>query len=232
MIYNLNMNKLIKIFFILLMISSCEVTTTNKQKRMDKNDPEYKKYLEQEHRFEFNKCKLKYNGKPFYIGMSLEEFKTVFGNNFYKEKKIKDYRNKDLYLRFYKKEGIVTFFEKNNLRDVYIYIKNEQWDDEILLSGNKSILFNNTILKQTDKMHEFLDRTNITFDDFEISSRGYLQRYTCKKDTLIYYLESPVYYHRIGGGHMAISGDWKLDETNPIKYFHFYIDNKPPSEFQ
>ena len=231
MIYNLNMNKLIKIFFILLMISSCEVTTTNKQKRMDKNDPEYKKYLEQEHRFEFNKCKLKYNGKPFYIGMSLEEFKTLFGEGHIREKNIIDY-NKDPYYIFYEEKGIAAVFEYNKLRSIYIYINNGQRLDSINLSGNKSILFNNTILKQTDKMHEFLDRTNITFDDFEISSSGYLQRYTCKKDTLIYYLESPVYYHRIGGGHMAISGDWKLDETNPIKSFHFYIDNKPPSEFQ
>jgi hypothetical protein len=103
-------------------------------------------------------------------------------------------------------------------------LKNRNFKNKFILIGNKNVLFNNYLLNKVDKMHDFLKTTNMTFNDFEINSNGYIQRYACNNKQLVYDIVSPVAYFRIGGGHMAISGDWKLEDTSAIKYIHLYFE--------
>lgn len=194
---------------------------------MGKNTPEYQTYTKQKHRFDLNGCDLKYNNKSFNIGMKLEDVENVFGKKYIKEKNI-SYSKTELYFIFYEEEGIVALFDEGYLRDIYIYIQDEQKKEKYDIKGNKSVLFNNFILKQTDKMHEFLKTTNITFDDFEIESNGYMQRYTCNNKQLIYDINSPVAYFRTGRGHLYTRGNWNLDDTATIKYIHLYLTHIEP----
>ena len=82
------------------------------------------------------------------------------------------------------------------------------------------------MLSQTDKMHEYVKRAGLSFDDFWLSGSGYEQQYSCGEDTLIYLLDSELYRERFGSGHLYTSGDWLLGETNEINYIYLYIPKK------
>ena len=71
-------------------------------------------------------------------------------------------------------------------------------------------------------MHEFVKRAGISFNDFELSDSGYRKEYKCKKDTLIYFIDSKLYRERFGSGHLYTSGDWLLEETNEINYIQIH----------
>jgi len=75
-------------------------------------------------------------------------------------------------------------------------------------------------------MHEFVKRAEITFDDMGINSSGYTFEYNCEEGKLIYFLDSQVPYQRKGEGHLSVSGDWKLEATNPINSIHIYFEEK------
>ncbi|WP_407265072.1 hypothetical protein R5N98_03460 [Tenacibaculum maritimum] len=61
----------------ILFLASCK--TSIKKETEETNSPAYKAFMAQKHHFELNGCELTYNGKPFRLGMSLKEFKKVFG---------------------------------------------------------------------------------------------------------------------------------------------------------
>ncbi|WP_428740667.1 hypothetical protein [Tenacibaculum sp.] len=186
---------------------------------------EYQKFMTQEHRFELNGCNLKYNGKPFELGMSVQQLEEVFGENWVKEKETSENENEP-YFVYNKQKGMEIVIEKNKVRDIYIFIQDTYLEyPNIQMEGNTTIMLNNTLLNQTDKMHEYIKRADTTFDEIGIKSSGYTFRYSCNNE-LIYFLDSPVSYHRKGGGHLYISGAWKLEETNEVKSIHIYYDEK------
>jgi len=105
---------------IVLLFSNCEISKTNNI--MDKNSPEYKAYMAQEYRFEINGCALKYNGKPFNLGMTIKEMENVFGK--YDERLLwknnKRLLNKNEKRLFWKNENLDVTFSSD--RAIYIYI--------------------------------------------------------------------------------------------------------------
>ncbi|CAM1348185.1 hypothetical protein TASCI_110013 [Tenacibaculum ascidiaceicola] len=211
--------------FLIINLSMLGCQPTTKKMRIMNDTPEYKKFTMQEHRFELNGCNLKYNDKPFELGMSLQQFEQVFGENWVKEK-IASENKSGPYFAYNKKKGMEIVIEKNKIRDIYIYIQDTYLEyPDIDMIGNATVMLNGTLLNQTDKIHEYIKRANTTFDEIGIKSSGYTFKYSCDKE-LLYFLDSPVSYHRKGGGHLYISGDWKLEETNKVKSIHIYYDEE------
>ncbi|MBL4746796.1 MAG: hypothetical protein JKY08_10565, partial [Flavobacteriaceae bacterium] len=189
--------------------------------KQTKNSPAYKAFLTQEHRFVLNECELTYNEKPFYIGMPLKDLQKTFGTDNINEENINNYKIDPYYL-FYPKKGVMALIENHKLRDIYVYMKNDDFQELIILTGNQSIIVNEAILSQTDKMHEYIKRAGFSFNDFLLSGNGYEQQYRCGEDTLIYVIGSKLYRERFGSGHLYTSGDWLLKETNTVNYIHIY----------
>ncbi|WP_133534876.1 DUF7738 domain-containing protein [Tenacibaculum caenipelagi] len=185
---------------------------------------EYQKFMTQEHRFELNGCNLKYNDKPFELGMSMQQFKEIFGNETSSYQS--EFQDENTIKYFWKDLGLKITVFNSHITHIYIYIQNTYLEyPNVHMMGNRTIVFNDILLNQTDKMHEYIKRADTTFDEIGIKSSGYTFRYPCNKE-LIYFLDSPVSYYRKGGGHLYISGDWKLEETNEVKSIHIYYDEK------
>lgn len=210
--------------FLIINLSMLGCQPTTKKMRTMNDTPEYKKFTMQEHRFELNGCNLKYNGKPFRLGMSLQQFKEVFGNETSSYQS--EYQDRNTVKYFWKHLGLKTTVFNSHITHIYIYIQNTYLEyPDIDMIGNATVMLNGTLLNQTDKMHEYIKRANTTFDEIGIKSSGYTFKYSCDKE-LLYFLDSPVSYHRKGGGHLYISGDWKLEETNKVKSIHIYYDEE------
>ncbi len=189
---NLIMKHILYIF-ILVLFANCQRPTTKKQ-IMDKNTPEYKAFMAQENRFELNGCELKYNDKPFKLGMTIKEMENVFGKKYKKKNGVVEFKNLDF----------IAWYENETINGIKIFLSEKS--PQIYLIGK-------TFLIGKDKMQRFL-----------IKSDGY--RLSNKKCNYQYDFESPVAYHRIGGGHLYTQGDWKLDETNPITAISIYKISK------
>ena len=189
---------------IILLLLSCN---TNKiENTMNKNSPEYKAFMTQENRFEINACELKYNGKPFKLGMTIKEMENVFGKNGKKHKTL---------IEWNKGVTVVTWFNEDNLITEMRLIYSE---DDLLIN-----LYGNFIDSKLS-FDDFLKKSSkLSFDDFFIHDDGY--RLYNKECNLLLDFQSPVMYNRIGGGHLSVRGDWKLDETYPIEAISIsYID--------
>ncbi len=207
----------------ILLLISCQTITQNKN-MIDKKSPEYKVFIGQEHRFELNGIESKYNGKPFKLGMTLKDFYDVFG----KESKVyrTEYYDEGSKRCFWKDQGIEVSVKKSLVVDIRIYLEETYREyPDINISGNKSVIFNNSILNQSDRMQDFIEKSDLTFDEIGITSNGYRLTFPYEGKEFVYFLDSPVSYHRVGGGHLSTSGDWKLDETNEIKSIHLYLRN-------
>ena len=194
---------------------------SNKENILDKNSTEYKAYMAQEHRFALNGCELTYNEKPFYIGMPLEEVRKLFG----KETRSIKYKSQMSILKLWGEMGLRLTFTDSKISYMHIFIKpitlqgslNDNLETKII--GNKYIIFHNQVLSQNQKMQDFIKTTDLVFfDTLKVDSYGYEKTYQCKDKKLLYSLSSEVYREALGGGHLMFSGDWRMDETNPINY--------------
>ncbi|WP_407268323.1 hypothetical protein [Tenacibaculum maritimum] len=181
----------------ILFLTSCK--TSIKKETKDTNSPAYKAFMAQKHRFELNGCELTYNGKPFRLGMSLKEFEKVFGD--------------------YNTEGIGNFFVEFIDSPITASKDSVAIINALGISFKKGVnymMVNHTILSKEEKFEDFIGKTSkFEFDDFLISSDGYkYEQLDCNYE---YFFRSPVIFNRIGGGHIALTGKPKLDETSPIK---------------
>ncbi len=179
----------------MLLLFNCNSNTKTPEK-MDVNSKEYKVFTEQEHRFELDACEFKYNGKPFKIGMTLKEFENIFGKKYIKSyDDLIEYWGDDMfYVWFNDNSEVIAFriFTKCG----YVLVKDAFLDKNIL-------------------MQDFIKKSNkYKFEDFLIISDGY----NTEEDVCGYYyrFNSPVVFNRIGSGHIALTGEPKLDETNPV----------------
>lgn len=197
------MTKLITSLLLILQIG-CP-NTDNQEQLNNTNTPEYEAYANQDQRFELNGCELKYNGKPFILGMTLKEFETIFGNQYSNTNGLLEFENKNF----------IAWYEKEDITGIKIFLNKK---------NNEKIIVSNTILNANDKMQDFVKKSSeLSFEDFFIESDGYTVIHdNCKYE---YVLESQVNYHRKGGGHLYVQGDWKLDETNPVNAITVYRSN-------
>ncbi len=208
-----------------LALTTCQ-STKNSASTIDIQSPDYKAYKTQKHRFMLNGCELTYNEQPFYIGMPLNKVITMLG------KESKTYRTEfypgDSKRYYWEPIGIEIIGSNTLVEDIYIYIKNTYDSDFTGTSilGNKSVILNNQLLTQTEKMHEYVKKAGISFEDFRLSNSGYSKEYICKNDILTYDIDSRLDRERIGSGHLYTSGDWLLENTNQINYIHIYKKEK------
>ncbi|MFL0102795.1 hypothetical protein V2762_03555 [Tenacibaculum maritimum] len=203
----------------ILFLTSCK--TSIKKETKETNSPAYKAFMAQKHRFELNGCELTYNGKPFRLGMSLKEFEKVFGNK--KSSYSNEYYDKDTKKYFWESLGLEITVSKSFVKHIYVYVNTTYLKyPNVHMKGNEAIVLNTFLLHKTDKMHEYVKRAGTSFDAMEITSSGYMLTYPCNNKELVYSLDSPVAYHRKGGGHLYIRGDWKLEDTHTIKSIHIY----------
>ncbi|CAA0230304.1 hypothetical protein [Tenacibaculum maritimum] len=203
----------------ILFLTSCK--TSIKKETKETNSPAYKAFMAQKHRFELNGCELTYNGKPFRLGMSLKEFEKVFGNK--KSSYSNEYYDKDTEKYFWESLGLEITVSKSFVKHIYVYVNTTYLKHpNVYMKGKEAIVLNTFLLHKTDKMHEYVKRAGTSFDAMEITSSGYMLTYPCNNKELVYSLDSPVAYHRKGGGHLYIRGDWKLEDTHTIKSIHIY----------
>ncbi|CAA0146765.1 Probable lipoprotein precursor [Tenacibaculum maritimum] len=205
----------------ILFLASCK--TSIKKETKDTNSPAYKAFMAQKHRFELNGCELTYNGKPFRLGMSLKEFKKVFGVTEWVEEEDSKRNQIAPYFIYNKEKGIEVLVEDRKVKGVCIYMINNYLEyPNVYMKEKEAIVLNTFLLHKTDKMHEYVKRAGTSFDAMEITSSGYMLTYPCNNKELVYSLDSPVAYHRKGGGHLYIRGDWKLEDTHTIKSIYIY----------
>lgn len=197
------MTKLITSLLLILQIG-CP-NTDNQEQLNNTNTPEYEAFVNQEQRFELNGCELKYNGKPFKLGMTLKEFETVFGNQYSNRNGLLEFENKNF----------IAWYEEENITGIKIFLNKKI---------NEKVIVNNSILNANDRMQDFIIKSSeLSFEDFFIESDGYTVIHdNCKYE---YVFDSQVNYHRKGGGRLYVQGDWKLDETNPVNAITVYRSN-------
>ena len=182
---------------------------------LDKTTQEYKAFKKQKHRFVLNPCAMSYNEKPLWFGMSLEEVYEVLG----KESHI-------LYGAKYiwGEKGISLTVSNNRFIFLDIYLKKLNYHAVVQDMGENlkvsdSIILFNSILNPKEKMHEFLEKTNFTFNDFSFGerSRAYLLRYQCEEQKLSYSFESRIPFTDYGGiGHMSFNGPFMPKATHRV----------------
>jgi len=202
-----------------------------KETVLDKNSTEYKAYMAQEHRFALNGCELTYNEKPFYIGMPLEEARKLFG----KETR-SIYSKKNATRKLWSDMGLRLIFIDFKIAYIHIFIEpisiQKSFYDklETKMIGNKYVIFHNQLLSQTQKMQDFIKSTDLVFfDTLGVDTYGYTKIYQCQNRELSYILASEVYREALGSGHLMFSGDWRMNETNPIDYISIRYKTKEES---
>jgi len=214
---------------IILLLLSCNTNKINNT--MNKNSLEYKAFMAKENRFEINGCTLKYNDKSFKLGMTIKEIESVFGKNDKIHDVIDFIRNRNEKRLLWKDKNIEIAFVNDKCIYIYIYIGKGEY--KILeekysmdFKGLPSIMYNNSILYKGEKMQDFIKKSNLEFTDFIIDTDGYRDVKNCTNEKTRVHLSSSVLYNRIGGGHLYVRGDWKLDETYPIEAISIsYIDD-------
>jgi len=215
----INFFKYNSLIYFCFFIFSCQ-NVAEKSQIIESN--EFKTFISQKNRFELNSCELKYNQQVLNLGMNLLEIinilgkeTSVYSNEYYKE-------NTKKY--FWSSKGIEVTISNLLVTHICIFLKNEYLKyPKVKMQGNTSIVFNNTILNKTDKMHEYVNRAKITFNDIGITSNGYTFKYDCNDRDVIYSLDSPVAYHdKIG----YLNDDWELKKTNEINSIHISYKNK------
>lgn len=150
-----------------------EKSVKKEKKTIDKKSEAYKAYLAQESRFTLNGCELTYNEQPFYIGMSLEEARKMFGKETHTYRS--EFYRKNSKKYYWEDKGLALGIKDSKIWRMEIYLKqlDEQRYTKAKVIGNKYIIFNELFLSQTDKMREYIEKSNLNFDDFYVNGSGY-----------------------------------------------------------
>ncbi len=198
--------------------------TKKEQKTMKAKDtPELRERLKafnaQEHRLEFTDCELRYNGKPFFIGDTLEEVEAVLGKHDYN-------RGIGYYWKNIKMRAIVNK-KSSKLTSINIHINKGTTD--VIFPDDNYILVYGIPLNRNIIFKDFLDSTNYTFDDLDFFKHDYnFIANNCNQNNkeLTLYFDSPVPYDYKGGGHIQLRGKFRPDKTKPVDEISFqYSDN-------
>jgi len=89
--------------------------------------------------------------------------------------------------------------------------------------GNSSVEIFNTILRQDEKIHELLDETVFSFDDFSKFDIGYELYYGCREKPYVYHFLSKVPYKvKNYGGHLSVTGSFLPNETYPVDHITIF----------
>jgi len=132
--------------------------------------------------------------------------------------------------------GLTLIFTDSKIEYIYVLIESTSvqgsfYDKiETKMTGNKYVIFHNQLLSQTQKMQDFIKSTDLVFfDTLGVDTYGYKKIYQCQNRELSYTLASEVYREALGSGHLMFSGDWRMNETNPIDEIEIYLINKEES---
>ena len=185
---------------------------------------EYKDFKKQENRLVLNPCVMSYNEEPIRFGMNIEELRKILG----KESSF-DYQY------YWDDKGLEIGMTKGKLSSINVYLKTyERWSSDKekpkhISTGQKSFIVFNSVLKQTDKMHEFLDKTNFYFDDFKFGhdTWWYGIHLKCAGKRISYAFKSkPSYDIRNYGGHLSVIGNFMPTKTRIVKSVSISIEQE------
>jgi len=185
---------------------------------------EYKDFKKQENRLVLNPCVMSYNEEPIRFGMNIEELRKILG----KESSF-DYQY------YWDDKGLEIGMTKGKLSSINVYLKTyERWSSDKekpkhISTGQKSFIVFNSVLKQTDKMHEFLDKTNFYFDDFKFGhdTWWYGIHLKCTGKRISYAFKSkPSYDIRNYGGHLSVIGNFMPTKTRIVKSVSISIEQE------
>ena len=111
--------KYILLFSLINLYLCCGTSSQSNAQNKAKNTSEVRSLLaafeKQEHRLEINDCEILYNGKPFFLGDTLEEVEGIIGEK-YDEKYYLAHIWKEIDLK------ITTKKDSDKIRSIYIYI--------------------------------------------------------------------------------------------------------------
>ena len=206
----------------LLVMNTCSSTTKTTSIAMDEKETIPTVFQQQLHRFEIKNCQLFYNDQLLSIGMSKSDLKSILGGDF--ETYIGKYAEEGDITLFWNNKSIETFIKNDLVIDINLYLQPSK--DTIYTKTNfdglSTVMFNNTLLTDTTPMVDFIQKSSLSIEDFEIDTDGFSYRSNCDKETTTYFFESPMTYQRKGSGHLYVRGDWNLDKSQPVKRIHIY----------
>lgn len=184
-----------------------------------KDSPEVRERLEafnaQEHRLEFTGCELRYNGKAFFFGDSLEEVEAVLG----------DYDGK-YGLSYVWKNIRLQISLANNIKGVESFSIYFSGQDKYAFPINSDyVLFDGIPMDKDMVFKDLIDSSNYEFKDFEITNISYLlSRPFCKSpfsNLEISFYSSPPFDSK-GGGHILLKGKFLPDNTKSVDVISVY----------
>jgi len=232
------MNQLFLLFVKLLiamsafLISACDDKLHNieraaaaKSSSKVKDTPEVRNMLaafaKQAHRIEFNGCNMRYNGKPFELGMTIKELVDIFGPY--------DLFNRGFYV--WKAAGIV-FAEKSRKERIenpsgylYIYmndIRGGPSEDprlkHTLYKKYDYILFEGIPMSKNSTVKSFFNISKFELGDFFISNNAYDILYPCNTNLNIKYsFGSKGTWIYKGGGHLQLKSHPNKNNSNKFE---------------
>jgi len=222
-------NKMWLIASLILMMASCQAPTENKEKHSNKakDNARVRKMLAafelQEHRLEFNRCEMLYNGTPFRLDMTIKELISIFG----------DYDDKNFIHYIWKDIGIVATARGKNilgidrpLRNMNIFLnKNLDYMDKEKYrhySNTKKdyFLLEGMPVNRYMRVMDFIANSHYELGDFWVDD-GYELRFDCNKIIIGYELKAYNTWFMEDWG-IGFFKD-KINPANENTFIEFYI---------
>lgn len=204
-------NKYSIYLIVIVLLSSC-TGTSQSNTNMAKDTPEVNAMLEafnkQQHRIELNGCEMLYNGKPFQLGMSIEELILILGNPQTTEKA---FNGNNFHTWF---DGILSIREGNTHKKLdYISINFLDGESKV----KTYILFQGVPISKESLMADFIYNSVYEFSNFSKGNHSYEKTFSNCKKPIEYYISSKVPWVYKGGGHLMTKSHIDYDNTYPIE---------------
>ena len=209
---------------------------------LNRKTKSYKTFKKQKNRFVLNPCEISYNEKKLYFGMDIGEVRKILG----KETLISDKAfNVEKLIHYWEDKGAMFFTWNEKVTYMKIYLEESiQYEHKATnskaykIKPNQSVIIFNGVLIKGMKMHEFLEKNLLTFEDFEFSYRnsisGYDLHHTCDNKTYFYNLWSRVPYvsdmPNFGRLSFGIEGEFTPEKSSKVKHISISMTDWNKSE--
>ncbi|WP_430906436.1 hypothetical protein [Maribacter sp. 2-571] len=188
-----------------------------------KDTPEVRERLAafnaQEHRLEFSGCEMRYNGKSFFLGDTLEEVEAVLGKHDY---------NRGIGFSW-SHLNLEVFLDDDTKIVSTIYLYLHRVLENVMTPNDKYKLISGVPLNQKMVFKDFLESSNYTFNDIRFSKYNYnFEVKKCNKggEKLKLYFRSSVPYKVKDAGHIQLRGEFDPQSTNPVDLIVFRYQNE------
>jgi len=221
--------------------NSTEDAAATKSSSKAKDTPEVRNMLaafaKQAHRIELNGCEMLYNGKPFELGMTLEQLQAVFGKQDFISDKHHTWKSAGVVFVMHAVDENSSKVAKNfsvifnsPLRESYERYKNDEnylaenkkrYNDQpyLLYTKQDIVLFQGVPIDRKQAFGDFIKTSSFQLDDFYIDNYAYQVTYPCSEGSYHqrYFLFAKALWDYKGVGHLQIKTEPSENNRNPIE---------------